>query len=189
MFLRQRLVFLFLAVLLLLPFLDGGQNSYRDRELQPEKLMDAIGVLPGMIIGEGGAGRGYFTFKLAARVGPDGKIYANDIDRSALSAIRSRCEREGVANIQTILGEVEDPLFPPGLDMVFMVAAFHDFEKQVEWLENVKSSLKPEATLVIVEKDPDRYGRDRSHHMTKEEILATVKKADFELVRVDMFLV
>ena len=187
MLLKHRPVFLMLAVLLLFPLLDGGQNSYRDRELQPEKLMDAIGVVPGMIIGEGGAGHGYFTFKLAARVGPEGKVYANDISRSALSAIKRRCEQEDVTNIETILGEVEDPLFPQGLDMVFMVAAFHDFEKQEEWLENVKPSMKPEATLVIVEKDPDRYG-DRSHHMTKKEILATVKRADFELVRVDTFL-
>ena len=187
MLLRHRPVCLLLAVLLLFPLLEGGQNSYRDRLLQPEKLMDAIGVMQGMIIGEAGAGRGYFTFKLSARVGTEGKVYANDIDRYALAAIRSRCEREDVTNIETILGEVADPLFPQGLDMVFMIAAFHDFQEQEEWLENVKPSMKPEATLVIVEKDPDRGG-SRSHHMTKEEILATVKRADFELVRVDIFL-
>ena len=184
----NQLIPILLILIALLPQLFLGQNTYRDRDLQPEKLMATIGVKPGLIIGEGGAGHGYFTFKLADHIGPTGKIYANDISSSALSAIRSRCKREGVNNIETILGEVEDPLFPQGLDMIFMVAAFHDFEKPVQWLENAKPSMKPEATLVIVEKDPEKYGRDSGHHMTKDEILDTVKKADFELVRVEMFL-
>ena len=166
-----------------------GQNTYRDRQMQPEKLMDSIGVKQGMIIGEGGAGRGYFTFKLAQRVGPVGHVYANDIDRGALDSIQRRCQQEGISNISTILGEVENPLFPEAeLDMVFMIAAFHDFEKPVAWLENIISSLKPGALLVIVEKDPEKYARDSGHHMTKNEILVTVKNADFELVKIETFL-
>jgi len=184
----KQLIPILLIFALFLPQMHAGQNTYRDRELQPEKLMDTIGVKPGLIIGEGGAGSGYFTFKLADRIGSTGKIYANDISTRALSSIRSRCEREGVSNIETIMGEVENPLFPQGLDMIFMVAAFHDFEKPVQWLENAKSSMNPEATLVIVEKDPERYSRDSGHHMTKAEILETVKKSGLELVRVEMFL-
>ncbi len=184
----KQLIPILLICISLLPQMHAGQNSYRDRELQPEKLMDTIGVKPGLIIGEGGAGRGYFTFKLAARIGLSGKIYANDISSSALSSIRSRIKREGIDNIETILGEVDNPLFPQGLDMIFMVAAFHDFERPVEWLENAKTSMNPDATLVIVEKDPERFGRDSGHHMRKDEILSTVKKAGLELVKVEMFL-
>jgi ubiquinone/menaquinone biosynthesis C-methylase UbiE len=151
--------------------------------------MDAIGVKPGMVIGEAGAGEGYFTFKLSRRVGEIGKIFANDIVQRVLNVIDRRCEREGITNITTILGKVEDPLFPENeLDMVFMIAAFHDFEKKVEWLNNVKPSLKPEGTLVIVEMDPDKRGRSSSHLMTKEEILETVKKSDFKLDRIETFL-
>ncbi len=176
-------------VLFLLPLLVASeQNTSRDRLMQPEKLMDSIGVKEGMIIGEGGAGRGYFTFKLARRVGPKGHVYANDIDRSSLDSIQRQCRQDGISNISTILGEVDDPLFPETeLDMVFMIAAFHDFTRPVAWLENVKSSLKPGALLVIVEKDPDKIGGS-SHHMTKDEILATVKKADFELVKIETYL-
>ncbi len=164
-------------------------QSHRDALLQPEKVMDAIGVKPGMVIGEGGAGEGYFTFKLSRRVGDTGRIYANDIVERVLGVIERRCDREGISNITTILGEIDDPLFPEGeLDMVIMVAAFHDFEKPVAWLENVKPSMKPEATLVIIERDPDKWGRGWSHFMTKEEILNTVRKADYELVRIETFL-
>ena len=165
------------------------QSSYRDRIIQPEKIMDAIGVKSGMVIGEAGAGRGYFTFKLAKRVGETGKIYANDIDSGVLRSIREQCEDEDIKNITTILGEVTDPLFPKGkLDMVFMIAAFHDFEKPVEWLKNVKVSMKPAATLVIVEKDPGQSGYSSSHHMTEEEILEAIEKGGFQLVKIETFL-
>jgi ubiquinone/menaquinone biosynthesis C-methylase UbiE len=164
-------------------------QSSRDAQVQPEKLMDAIGVKPGMVIGEAGAGRGYFTFKLSQRVGETGKVYANDIVQRVLDVIDRRCEREGITNITTILGRVEDPLFPKGkLDMVFMIAAFHDFEKKAEWLHNVKPCIKPGGTLVIVEMDPDKWGRGYSHLMTKKEILDTVKKSDFKLDRIETFL-
>jgi ubiquinone/menaquinone biosynthesis C-methylase UbiE len=166
-----------------------GQNSYRDRWLQPDKIMDAIGVKAGMVIGEAGAGRGYFTFKLSKRVGETGTIYANDIDTKVLSSIREQCKDEKIENITTILGEVTDPLFPKGkLDMVFMIAAFHDFEKPIKWLENVKASMKPEATLVIVEKDPGKSGYDSDHHMTEDEILETIEKRGFQLVKIETFL-
>jgi len=164
-------------------------QSNRDALLQPEKVMDAIGVKPGMVIGEGGAGEGYFTFKLSRRVGDTGRVYANDIVERVLRVIEKRCKREGIANITTILGEVDDSLFPKNaLDMVIMVAAFHDFEKPVAWLENVKSCLKPRADLVIIERDPDKWGKGWNHLLTKEEILSTVKKAGFKLVRVETFL-
>jgi ubiquinone/menaquinone biosynthesis C-methylase UbiE len=179
---------LFFFLILFEPCFISGQHAYRDSLMQPEKLMDSIGVKEGMTIGEGGAGSGYFTFKLARRVGPKGHVYANDISRNALSSIQRQCQREGISNITTVLGEIENPLFPEGeMDMVFMIAAFHDFEKPVAWLENVKSCLKPGALLVIVEKDPDKGG-DRWHHMTRDEILETVKKADYELVKIETFL-
>ena len=167
----------------------SGQNSYRDRLLQPDKIMDLIGVRPGMMIGEGGAGQGYFTFKLAARVGETGRIYANDISKRALDVLEDRCREREVNNITTVMGEVEDPLFPTTqLDMVFMVAAFHDFAEPVEWLVNVKRYIKPDATLVIVEKDPKKLSRGSSHHMTVDEILEAAEKAGYELVGLEDFL-
>ncbi len=87
-------------------------DAARDAELQPERVMDAIGIRPGMVVGEAGAGRGYFTFKLARRVGETGKVYANDIDNDALAHVRERCRDESVRNIETVLGEVADPPFP-----------------------------------------------------------------------------
>ena len=92
--------------------------------------MDAIGVEPGMRVGEAGAGTGYFTFPLARRVGPDGIVFANDISTSSLDVIRDRAADEELGNIKIDVGEVADPLFPEDdLDMIVMVYVLHMLEK------------------------------------------------------------
>jgi ubiquinone/menaquinone biosynthesis C-methylase UbiE len=178
------------SVFLTFAALAGGaqyRNAARDGIEQPEKVMDATGVKPGMVIGEVGAGRGYFTFWLSARVGEGGKVYANDIDRSALAAIERQCATENVSNIETVLGTVEDPRFPAGaLDTVFMVNAFHDLERPVELLENLLAALKPGATVVIMDRDRERAS-DR-HFLTRAQVEEIVGRSVFELVRVETFL-
>jgi ubiquinone/menaquinone biosynthesis C-methylase UbiE len=165
------------------------RSAVRDRVEQPEKVMEVTGVKPGMIIGEVGAGRGYFTFWLSRGVEKTGKVYANDIDDSALAAIRRTCDDENIGNIETVLGTVDDPLFPrASLDMVFMVNSFHDLERPVELLANLLPSLKPGASVVIMDRDPAKFA-DRSHHfMTRAEVEETVARSVFELVRVETFL-
>ncbi|NTU51371.1 MAG: class I SAM-dependent methyltransferase, partial [Candidatus Aminicenantes bacterium] len=165
------------------------QNATRDSVEQPEKVMEATGVKPGMVIGEVGAGHGYFTFWLAKGVGQSGKVYANDIDGSALAAIERRRESEKVPNVETVLGSVEDPRFPPAsLDMVFVVNAFHDLEKPVELLANLLPSLKPEATVVVMDRDHDRTADSEGHFLTRPEVEETVGRSLFEMVRVETFL-
>ena len=186
---RLKLLIPILILLLLISSFAAAQNSYRDATQQPEAIMDTIGVKAGMLIGEAGAGEGYFTFWLSKRVGETGKIYANDIKKSVLDKIKKRCEREKITNIKTILGEQNDPLFPKGdLDMVVMMLAFHEFENHAKWLENVKPSMKSNATFVIIERDPEKTGSGYGHFMNKNEIVETVKKAKFELVRIITFL-
>ena len=161
----------------------------RDNYHQPDKVMDVVGVKPGMVIGEVGAGHGYFTFHLSRRVGNTGKIYANDIAARALAAIRRKCEEEGITNIQTIVGEVEDPLLPEDeLDMVFIVNAFHDLAEPVKLLNNLVPSLKPGAPVVIIDRDPDKVGGFNRHVLTQEEVLEHIKNSAFDLDRIETFL-
>lgn len=178
------------VLLLVLATLAGGtqyDNPRRDSTEEPERVMEATGVMPGMAIGEVGAGSGYFTFWLSRGVGPTGKVYANDIDRSALASLERRREREGVENIETVLGTVEDPRLPAGaLDMVFLVNSFHDLELPVELLANLLPALKPGGTVVIMDRDPARSG-DR-HFLPREEVEEIVGRSVFEMVRVETFL-
>lgn len=147
----------------------GGPDEFSDRlaraeswesrvnERQPPDLvMDAVGVKSGMVIGEVGAGRGRYTVHLSDRVGATGKIFANDIDAEALTFLQERCKRSGITNVETILGDVEDPRFPEkSLDMIFMVWVYHMVESPVPLLESFGSSLKPGATVVMVEPPPE----------------------------------
>ena len=162
-------------------------NPSRDKIEQPDKVMEAVGVKPGMVVGEVGAGRGYFTFWLAKGVGQSGKVFANDIDGSALAAIERRSESEKVTNVETVLGTVEDPRFPAAsLDMVFMVNAFHDLEKPVELLVNLLPALKPGATVVIMDREQVRAA-DR-HFLTRAQVEEIVGRSAFEIVRIETFL-
>ncbi|UCH96567.1 MAG: class I SAM-dependent methyltransferase [Candidatus Aminicenantes bacterium] len=172
---------------LILPVLILGAEN-RDTWQQPDKVLEVIGVKPGMVIGEPGAGRGYFTFKLARKVGPRGKIYANDIVEKDLNTIKKRAKREGFTNIVTIKGEIEDPLFPVDeLDMVFMSYVLHDMSRPKAFLINLKPYLKPEAPLVVLEQAPEKTGKT-GHFWKKEKILKTVRAAGYRLERIETFL-
>jgi ubiquinone/menaquinone biosynthesis C-methylase UbiE len=165
----------------------AADDARRDAQLQPDRVMDAIGVRPGMVVGEAGAGRGYFTFKLARRVGASGKVYANDNDRAALDHVRQVCRDENIGNIETVVGEVEDPLFPvAGLEVVVMVYALHDFAGPVAFLENLKKYLKPAGTVVVLDQDPDVTG-DR-HFLTRERLVALFGESGYALARDERFL-
>lgn len=164
-----------------------GQTD-RDSWQQPERIIASIGIEPGMVIGEAGAGEGYFTFKLVPHVGDTGVIYANDIDASALRKLERRAAKDGIKNIETIIGEVTDPLFPDGqLDMLIMVYVFHDLAKPLPFLENIKTDLKPGAPLVLVEGDPDKYYGE-GHFYSRDKVVEMVTSAGYEIIRTETFL-
>ena len=170
--------------------LEEGGERYTNERQPPDKIMAAIGVKAGMVIGEVGAGRGRFTVHLARKVGETGKIYANDINQSGLNYLRERCERLGINNVEIIHGKVDDPLFPKSsLDMAFMILTYHHLAEPVALLKNLMPSLKPGATVVIVDPDPikdrDRSGREST---SPEKIQKEAAEAGFELVRIENFL-
>jgi len=155
----------------------------------PQAVMDAIGLEPGMVVGEIGAGGGRMTVQLADRVGPEGRIYANDIDEEALQKLARRCEKEGLENVEIIVGEVLDPRLPAGaLDMVFLINVFHHAEDPVALVRNAIPALKPGGTLAIVECDPDKTGWDDHGCTGAEEMPRQLERAGYEMVRVETFL-
>jgi ubiquinone/menaquinone biosynthesis C-methylase UbiE len=165
-----------------------GERQTNERQ-PPDKVMDAIGLKAGMVVGEVGSGRGRYTVHLAARVGPAGRIFANDINAGGLAHIRERCLNDGLNNVETILGRTDDPLFPVGkLDMIFMILTYHHLSQPVDMLKAMVTSLKPGATVVVVDPDPVK-DRDRGPESTsREEIERDAAAAGYELVRVETFL-
>ena len=151
--------------------------------------MDSVRVAPGMIIGEVGAGEGYFTFKLAERVGQEGKIYANDVLPRVLNTIERKCREQGVENIETVVGQYLDPDFPVDkLDMVVLVYSFHEIGQPVRFLNKTLDYMEPGARLVIIDRDPDKYGGDYNHFLTKKRVVELVEKSDFKMERILTFL-
>ncbi|MFC2158295.1 class I SAM-dependent methyltransferase [Acidobacteriota bacterium] len=168
---------------------ESWEKSANERQ-PPEKVLDTIGVTPGMVIGEIGAGGGRYTVHLARRLGDSGKIYANDINESSLSHLRDRCRRSNIGNVETILGEIDDPLFPEkALDLVIMVWVYHHLEKPVALLKNLKASLKPGAPVVILDPSYIRTGeKDSDRPTTRERVEREAREAGYELIRMESFL-
>jgi ubiquinone/menaquinone biosynthesis C-methylase UbiE len=134
--------------------LDLGLLEPPDREAwqKPDRVMDALHIAEGSVVADLGAGGGWFTIRLARRVGPNGIVYAEDIQRLMIEAIQRRVQREGLTNVRTILGEGNDPRLPPGaLDAVLIVDAFHEMEEPVVLLKNVARSLKPQGLIGIID--------------------------------------
>ena len=155
-------------------------------ERQPiATVLAFMDVKPGMVVGEIGAGTGRVTVWLADRVGPAGRIYANDIDAQALDHLKARCKREGLANVTTIIGAVDNPKLPPNsLDIAFMTNTYHHLEKPIELVRNILPSLKPGGRLVIVERDKDR-SRSKDEATTRPDFIAQMDRAGFEVIKVD----
>ena len=152
-------------------------------DLDIERAMDVVGVAPGMVVGEAGAGDGYFTLPMARRVGVAGAVYANDISRRVLSQLESNARREQLDNVHVVEGDVDDPRFPRrDLELVVIVHAFHDFTQPVAWLRNVKKYLRPGATVAIIDRDPDQVGD--SHFWPRERIVSYAEEAGFEPTKV-----
>ena len=169
--------------------LSFDRDADRETWQPPEQIMDAVGVRAGMRIGEAGAGEGYLTFHLARRVGDRGVVYANEISEGDLETIRNRAEREDVDNIVTVMGEIEDPLFPEkNLDMVIMVYVLHHLDRPIEFLQNLEGYLKTDAPVVIIEKN---HHTERSHppqFMTGRQVLETIEESGYELEKTETFL-
>jgi arsenite methyltransferase len=182
-------VFLFFALFTISLMADSVRSDDRDSWQQPERILDSLGIQPGMVIGEVGAGEGYFTFKLAQRVGEQGRIYANDIIESKLQKIQNYCQQKGIENITVVLGEIEDPKFPlDALDLVIMVYVLHHLEKPVTFLQNVQSYLQPGAPIVIVDRDPAKFGGQDGHFFPKEKVQRILEQANMEVLKIMTFL-
>ncbi|MBD3854537.1 MAG: class I SAM-dependent methyltransferase [Acidobacteria bacterium] len=169
--------------------LSSDRDADRETWQPPEQIMDAVGVRAGMRIGEAGAGEGYLTFHLARRVGDRGVVYANEISEGDLETIRHRAQREDVDNIVTVLGEIEDPLFPEkDLDMVIMVYVLHHLDRPIEFLQNLEGYLKPDAPVVIIEKNHDMERSHPPQFMTGRQVLETIEESGYELEKTETFL-
>jgi len=170
------------------PLAPENANEARLNNLQPPgKVMDLIGLSAGMTVAEIGAGRGRYVVHLADRVGPQGKVYAEDIDAEALRHLAQRCRRGGFTNVETILGDLTDPQLPPAaLDLVFVISSYHHFSDPVALMSKARAALKTTGRLAIAEWIPEKDGRGEG--TPAERMQAQMESAGFVLERIDKSL-
>jgi ubiquinone/menaquinone biosynthesis C-methylase UbiE len=124
----------------------------REREEAVSKLLPPLDIKEGKVVCDLGAGSGFHTVKLAKIVGPEGKVYAVDIQKEMLQMIRQRMKREKLDNIEPVLCTEKDPKLPAaGVDMILMVDVYHELSYPYEVMVELVKALKPGGRLVFVE--------------------------------------
>ncbi len=163
---------------------DWLNRPERESEENVEGALNALNLKPGMTVAEVGAGTGYVSLKMAVRVGPTGKVFANDIQPEMLDLLRKNAAAAGIANVQTVLGSEGDPKLPTGrMDLVILVDVYHEFSQPQKMLQGIHSSLKPDGRLVLLEyrkEDPSVPIRP-DHKMSVAEAKTEVEAEGFKL--------
>jgi len=156
----------------------------REAEEQPEKALDALQLKPGMTVADIGAGVGYMSLRMAKRVGPSGKVYANDLQPEMLAKLRENAAKAKITNVITVLGDVADPKLPANaMDLVLLVDVYHEFSAPQQMLRKIRETLKPDGRLVLLEyraEDPN-VPINPEHKMTVTQVKAEIEAEGFVL--------
>lgn len=140
----------------------------RDRVNEAEDIMDLAGIRPGMTVADIGAGEGYYTVRLAKRVGPEGRVLAQDILAEVIDALGRRITREDWKNVSLKLGTVDDPKLPANsFDRVLMVHMYHEISEPYAFLWNLHPALKKDGEVIVVDAN-----RPTEQHGTPPRLLS-----------------
>lgn len=166
---------------------DWLDREEREREEQPEKAISELNLKPGMYIGDVGAGTGFYSIRIAKLVAPGGMVYANDIQQAMLDRLMKNAAGQKVTDIIPVLGTESDPRLPAGkLDLVLLVDVYHEFSRPERMLDRIRSSLKPDGQLVLLEfrkEDPSVPIRPE-HKMSVAEVKAEVTPEGYQFEKV-----
>ncbi len=150
----------------------------REDRLHVNHVMDLLGIVPGKIVADIGAGSGWFTVRAAKRVGPSGLAYAVDINPEAISYIGKRAEKEQLPNVKTILSQPDDPQLPAdSVDDVLLLKTYHEVAHPVLLFQNLRKSLRAGAKVGII----DRNGNGEDHGVGREVVIREVERAGYSL--------
>jgi ubiquinone/menaquinone biosynthesis C-methylase UbiE len=177
----------------LFPPSDLGLLEAPDRDLwqRPDQVMDAMGIAEASVVADIGAGSGWFTIRLARRVGPQGLVYAEDVQPEMLTAISRRVQREGLTNVKAVRGENSDPNLPAAsVDAILIVDAYHEVEDRVTMLANLARALKPQGRIGVVDFKLDGTGPGPSpeERVSPDVVVKDAAKAGLRLLRQEPFL-
>jgi ubiquinone/menaquinone biosynthesis C-methylase UbiE len=155
------------------------EDPKRAEKLQIDRVMDLLAMREGSAVADIGAGSGWFTVRAARRVGPQGLVYAVEINEEYVNHIKSRAEKESISNIRTILGQEDDPLLPAAsVDSILLLKTYHEFSKPLTMLRAMHKALRRDGLLGIV----DRNGDGDDHGLDRDAVIKEASRAGFNLV-------
>jgi len=163
------------------------ERPEREAEEEPARAIEALDIKPGMTVADIGAGSGYYTVRLARKVGADGKVYATDIQVGMLSIIQRRAAMEKLTNIVPVLGAADDPKLPPGsVDLALMVDVYHELAAPQAFVRRLREALKPDGRLVLIEfrKEDPRVPIKEEHKMSVAEVRQELSADGYAIDRV-----
>jgi len=172
-------------------YIGALEDPKRDAYQKPQEVMAALGIKPGEVIADIGAGSGYFTFRLALRVGDKGKVYAVDISPEMILHINRRIRELKVNNVVSILADPDDPLLPDrSVNRFFFSESWHHIEKQTKYLSLAKRILKPGGEIVMIDfqKKALPVGPPLQMKIAREDLIKQMESNGFRLKSEQTFL-
>jgi precorrin-6B methylase 2 len=159
----------------------------REAEEAPSKAIAALGIAPGAVVADVGAGSGYYTVRLAHVVGPGGRVVATDLQPGMLDLIRAKIERQGLTNVTLVQGRSDDPNLPPAtFDLIVLVDVYHELASPQVFVRKLREALKPDGRLVLIEfrlEDP-RVPIREVHKMSVSQVRQELGADGFQIDRV-----
>ena len=151
-------------------WLDRPERAEQER---PDVLIQALGLRSGEVVADLGAGSGYYTFRLASKVGKTGKVLAVDIQDEMIETLQRRAAARRVTNVEAVKGVETDPHLPPvSIDLVLIVDVYHEFAYPFEVMTKVREALKPGGRVMFVEyrKEDPSVPIKELHKMSVEQL-------------------
>ena len=157
-----------------------------------EEIMERLGINTGDVVADIGAGSGYFTIPFAGKVGTEGMVYAEDIQQGMLDYISKKVDKLQMNNIRIILGNIDDPKIPDNsLNLAFVANTYHELEKPLLLLNNIKLDLRSDGKLVIIDWDPIKespFGPPNEVRVPVDTVIKEAEDAGFNFLEKHDFM-
>lgn len=187
----------FTGLLIFMMLTSGVQGQYiardweeRDRWMDVERIFELAGIAPGSRVADLGCHEGYLTVRLAKKVGPEGKVYAVDINEKRLKTLKEHAKAQNLDNVETVPGETDDPKLPAGaLDVVVIMDTYHEMTEYKAILAHVKNAITPGGRIVVIEKmkshvrDASRKRQTEAHTLAMRYVKEELEEAGFSIVK------
>ena len=166
------------------------EDPKRDAYQKPHEVMEALGIKPGEMIADIGAGSGYFTVRLAHHVGESGRVYAVDVSPDMIRHLHTRVRDMKLLNVSPILAPPDDPLLPERVNRFMIVDVWHHIEDQAGYLAKMKEKLKPRGQVIMIDfhKRDLPVGPPLEMKIAREDLIRQMETHGFRVVKEHTFL-